>query len=137
MGAVAALCPAGRAGELLDRAGAGSTECRGRVAVEEGGVVAGIALSGFVAGALGTGALLWVAVRPDRRRQGIAALLIRDALGELARDGARLVVAELATDATSAPMAALLERAGFEREGFVADFYREGVGLSLWRRLPG
>ena len=97
-------------------------------------MVAGVALAGLVAGTLGSSALLWVAVHPDRRRRGIGRSLVRDALGELARGGARLVVAELPGDALAAGMIALLDDAGFEREGLVADFYRDGVGLILCRR---
>ncbi len=134
LGAASALCPTARARELFERADAGSTECRGRVAVDEGGTVAGIALAGLVAGALGTGAVLWVAVHPGRRRRGVGRTLVDDALGALARSGARLAVCELPGDAAAAPMIALLAATGFEREGEVADFYRDGVGLILWRR---
>ena len=131
--AARALCATGRAGELLERAIAGTDESRARVAVD-GGMVTGLAMHGRVAGALGTGALLWVAVDPAVSRRGIGRALVADALGELARSGARLVVAELAGTADHAPMIGLLVDAGFEREGEIADFYRDRVSLMLWRR---
>ena len=128
------LCSSGRANELFERALGDSAECRGRAAVEANGTVAGLALHGMVAGALGTGALLWVAVRAESRRRGIGRALVSDALGELLRGGARLAVAELSSDAAIAPMVALLLGAGFEREGTIPDFYRDGIDLILCRR---
>ena len=91
-------------------------------------------LSGLVAGTLGTGTLLWIAVRGGLRRRGVGRALVAHALGELDHGGARLAVAELAGDAASAPVAALLAASGFEPEGEIADFHRDGVPLSLWRR---
>ena len=134
LAAVRAICATGRAGELLDRALAGTPECQARVALAADGSVAGFALSGLVAGALGTAALLWVAVAAGRRRRGIGGQLVADALGRLAAGGARLAVAELAEDPGAAAAVALLAAAGFEREAVVPDFYRDGVPLSLWRR---
>lgn len=134
LGAARALCHTARGAELFDRALAENAECRGQVALPDDGSLAGVVLSGFVAGALGTGALLWVAVQPGLRRRGIGRALVAGALGGLDRDGARLVVAELPGDAVSGPIAALLAAAGFEREAEIADFYRDGVGLILWRR---
>ncbi len=129
-----ALCDTARAAELFDRARAATAECRGEVALTDDGLLAGVVLSGFVAGALGTGALLWVAVPPRLRRRGIGRALVAAALGGLDRDGARLVVAELTGDAASGPVTALLALAGFEPEGEIADFYRDGVPLILLRR---
>ena len=138
LGAARALCTTGRSSELFERArsgnAGGTVECRARVAIDATGVVAGIALAGPVAGALGTGALLWLAVHPDRRRRGVGRALLDDALAELARAGARLVVCEMPADAAGASLIALLDQAGFEREGFIPDFYRDGVGLILWSR---
>jgi len=49
---------------------------------------------------------------------------------------ARVVVAELPDDESTASMIKLLAAAGFEREGVVPDFYREGVPLTVWRWTP-
>jgi ribosomal protein S18 acetylase RimI-like enzyme len=134
LAAARALCTTGRAAELLERALIGTAECRARVALSAGGAVTGLAMHGLVAGASGTGALLWVAVDPSWRRRGVARALVADALGDLAGTGARLAVAEVAGSADHAPMIGVLVDAGFEREGEVADFYRDGVSLMLWRR---
>ena len=132
--AARALCNTASASELFDRAMTATAECRGQVALTDDGSVAGVVLSGLVAGALGTGALLWVAVQPGLRRRGIGRALVAGALGGFDRGGVRLVVAELAGDPATGPIAALLAGAGFEREAEIADFYRDGVPLILWRR---
>ena len=134
LGAARALCHTARATELFARALAATDECRGQVALADDGSVAGVVLSGYVAGASGTGALLWVAVQPRLRRRGIGRDLVARTLGDLDLGGVRLVVAELAGDAGSGPIAALLAASGFEREGAIADFYRDGVPLVIWRR---
>ena len=132
--AARALCTTGRAAELLERAISGTPECRARVAITTDGGTTGIALHGLVAGALGTAALLWVGVAPGLRRRGIGRALLADALGAARDAGARLIVAEVAAEPASGPVFALLRRCGFEREGEIADFYRDGVALTLWRR---
>lgn len=134
MAGARALCTTGRAAELLERAIAGTPECCARVAVAGGDAVVGLAMHGLVAGTQGTGALLWVAVDPALARGGVGRALVADALGALATDGARLVVAELPGSAAGSAMVALLAEAGFEREGEIPDFYRDGVSLTLWRR---
>jgi ribosomal protein S18 acetylase RimI-like enzyme len=134
LGAARALCTTGRAAELLDRAIGGTPECRARVASGSDGAVLGIAMHGLVAGASGAGALLWIAVDRAHARRGIGRALLADALGALSANGARLAIAELAGTAGHAPMIGLLVDAGFEREGEIADFYRDGVSLLLWRR---
>jgi ribosomal protein S18 acetylase RimI-like enzyme len=96
--------------------------------------VAGLALFGLVAGALGTGAIFWLAVRPDRQRRGIARALLALVKAELAAEHARLVVAELRDEPETAAMAKMLAASGFAREGTIPDFYRDGVALTIWRR---
>jgi len=91
---------------------------------------------GFVAGASGTGAVLWIGVRADRRRHGIARALLALAKGELVAEHARVVVAELPEDESTVSMIKLLAAGGFEREGVVPDLYRDGVPLTIWRWTP-
>jgi len=91
---------------------------------------------GQVAGALGAGAVLWIGVRPDRRRHGIARALLALAKAAMVAEHARVVVAELPDDESTASMIKLLAAAGFEREGVVPDFYRDGVPLTVWRWTP-
>ncbi len=95
--------------------------------------MAGLVLFGLVAGALGSGAVLWLAVRDDRRRHGLGRALIALAKSELVAEHARIVVAEVPRDSESAGMAKLLASCGFAREGVVDDYFRDGVALDIWR----
>lgn len=117
--------------ERFERALGETPESRAVAAFDGDGRAAGIVLFGLVAGALGTGAVYWFAVRADRRRHGVGRALLALAKAELAAEGARIVVAEVPDDA--AAMAKMLGAGGFEREGVVPDFYRDGVALTIWR----
>lgn len=131
-----ALCPPGRPRELFERALRDNPECRGLAVFDGEGDAAGLVFVGLVAGTSGTGAVLWIGVRPDRRRHGIARALLALAKAELVAEHARLVVAELPDDESTASMLKLLAAAGFEREGTVPDLYSDGVPLTLWRWTP-
>lgn len=131
--AARALLAGERPAELLERALHGTAECVALAATRDEALL-GVALHGEVSGTRHTGAILWLAVRPDARRRGIGRLLLDGALAQLAEAGARLVVAELAGDDAHAGMRALLGDAGFALEGTVPDFYRDGVALTLWTR---
>lgn len=135
IGAARALLAGERPAELLDRALAGTRECVALAATRDERLL-GVVLHGDVAGTRSTGAVLWLAVAGDARREGIGRALLDAALVRLADGGATLVVAEVAADDRHAAMLALLAAAGFDREGAVADFYREGVALTLWTRRP-
>jgi ribosomal protein S18 acetylase RimI-like enzyme len=128
------LCPPGRPSELFDRALTNTPESRGIVAFDGNGAAAGLVIFGLVAGAIDTGAIYWLAVRPDRRRHGIARALLALARSELEAEHARIAIAELPEEPGTAAMAKMLAASGFEREGVVPDFYRDGVALTLWRR---
>lgn len=130
-----ALVASERGRELLERCAAGTRECMALAATDDDGTLAGVVLFGEVAGALNTGSILWVVVRAGRRRRGIGAALLRQALHDLDQDGSRLVVAELPGDETMHAAQALLMAGGFELEGVVEDFYRDGVPLRLYRRV--
>ena len=117
--------------ERFERALGETPESRAVAAFDGDGAAAGIVLFGLVAGALGTGAVFWLAVRADRRRHGVGRALLALAKAELAAEGARIVIAEVPDDA--AGMAKMLAAGGFEREGAVPDFYRDGVALDIWR----
>lgn len=127
------LVGGGRAGELLARAVADppTRECIALAALD-GDDLLGVLLYGEVAGALGTGALLWLAVAEGVRRRGIGTALVADAAARL--DGMRLIVAEVSTSLRAAP--ALLGRCGFEREGEVERFYSDADGMEIWVRRP-
>lgn len=108
-------------------------ESRGLVALSPGGEVIGVVIFGAVAGAIGAGRLHYVAVGASARLRGVASGLCAAALETLAREGCRLVVAELPDDAALRPGAIALARAGFIAEARVPDFYRDGVALVFWR----
>jgi len=108
-------------------------ECRGIVAFDGEGAAVGLVLFGLVAGAQGTGAIYWLAVRPDRRHRGIGRALLAVARTELVAEHARIIVAELRDDPETAAMGKMLAAGGFAREGTVPDFYSDGVPLGLWR----
>lgn len=131
-----ALCPPGRTRELFDRALGNTPECRGLAVFDGDGAAAGLVFVGLVAGTSGTGAVLWIGVRPDRRRHGIARALLGLARAELVAEQARVVVTELPEEEATSSMLKLLAAAGFERDGVVPDYYRDGVPLSLWRWTP-
>ena len=131
--AARALLAGERPAELLERALRGTAECVALAATHDDALL-GVALYGEVPGTRHTGALLWLAVRPDARRRGIGRRLLASALAKLEDVGTRLVVAELAHDDAHAAMRALLDAGGFAMEGAVPDFYRAGVALTLWTR---
>lgn len=118
-----------RSTELLDRVLDGSREARAVVAIGPNETLHGLVVFGEIAGAVGTGAILLIAVRHDARRRGTGRSLVQRALDDLRSDGARLVVAELAGSIEHGPALRLLAACAFHKEGEVADFYREGVPL--------
>jgi ribosomal-protein-alanine N-acetyltransferase len=81
--------------------------------------------------------ILTLGVRPDCRKQGIAAGLLAQGCGELARLGARCVHLEVAADNEAA--LALYRRTGFAETGRRPAYYRRGAGavdgLILTRRF--
>ena len=131
--AARALLAGERPAELLDRALGGTRECIAIAATRDARLL-GVALYGEVAGSAATGALLWLVVEPGARRAGVGRALLEAAVARLREGATRLVVAELADDESHAAALALLVAGGFEREGAVPDFYRDGVPLTLWTR---
>jgi len=108
-------------------------ELRGIVAERDGEIV-GVAVYGRVAGALGAAKLYLLAVTAAARLRGVGRCLCDTAVDELARDGARLVVAELPEIPGLLAGRELLGRCGWEVEGRVDDFFADGVPLLLMRR---
>jgi hypothetical protein len=64
----------------------------------------------------------------------VAGQLLEHAARALRAAGARLVIAELPGDATLAAMLDALSHGGFQREGEIPDFYREGVPMLILRK---
>jgi len=75
-----------------------------------------------------------LAVEPARRRQGLARLLLKRVLGEMAEAGARSATLEVRTSNVAAR--ALYEGLGFKVEGIRRNYYQEPKedGLVLWNR---
>jgi ribosomal protein S18 acetylase RimI-like enzyme len=118
-----------RSTELLDRALAGNREARAIVAIDRDETLCALVVFGEIAGTVGTGAILVIAVRPDVRRRGIGRALVRRAVDDLRTSAMRLIVAELAGSPQHAAAVKLLVACGFGEEGQVADVYRDGVPL--------
>lgn len=117
----------------LDGALGEGEELRGVVAESDGELV-GVAIYGLVAGSVGTGKLHLIAVSAAARLRGVARRLCDEAVGELARDGARLVIAELPDTPGLSAGRELLGRCGWRVEGRIDDFFADDVPLLLMRR---
>ena len=118
----------------LDAAlGRESDEYRGIVASDDG-ALAGLIVFGAMPGALGTGRIHLVAVRPETRRRGIARDLIDAACAWLGERGGRLTMIELAADPWFEAAQQLARRTGFREEGRIDGYVRDGAALLLLRR---
>jgi hypothetical protein len=102
-------------------------ECRALVGGDER--LRGLALFGAVAGAGGV-VKLHALVGDDRSALRALATAVRDT-------DARLVVCEIADDASFTATDALLRELGFAEAGRVADYFRDGVALVVlsWRSV--
>ncbi|HEX5073636.1 MAG TPA: GNAT family N-acetyltransferase [Gemmatimonadaceae bacterium] len=101
---------------------------------EYAGAVVGFALFGEVAGAIGTGRVHFVSVTSAMRLHAIGAALCEAAVGDLAANGARLVVAEVPDELSFLPGRKLLARCGFVEIGRVADYVRDSTDLVVLAR---
>lgn len=110
-----------------------SDEYRALVA-EDAGEVIGVAVYGPVAGAVGTAKLHAILVTAAARMRGVAARICEHLASEVAREGVRLLVAELPDTGALRPGASLLERCGWREEARVPDFFADGIALRLYRR---
>jgi predicted N-acetyltransferase YhbS len=94
----------------------------------------GIVLYGLVAGAEGTGRLMLLSTRPDRRNAGVGGALLDTAGDALRQIGARFIVVELPGDRAFDTARRLLLRRGFSIEATVSGFHRDDVDLLILRR---
>jgi hypothetical protein len=111
--------------EQLELATTGNDrECQALVAGDE---LRGLALFGSVAGASGV-VKLHALAGDDRSALRSLATAVRNS-------DARLIVCEIADDATYHVTAQIVRELGFEEAGRVADFFRDGVDLVVltWR----
>lgn len=99
---------------------------------ERGRTVAGY-VAAFKSGARAE--IVSIAVARRQRRSGIGALLLKQALRELARRGVRK--AELMVRVDNLAAIRFYQRLGFHRAGRVAGYYEDGSdGLRMRRALP-
>lgn len=97
------------------------------IAAFEGAALRGAAVIGFVAGAEGTGRILFLA--SDGADASLA--LARAAARALRSRGARLVIAEWADEPPFTEQADVLREAGWHEAGRIADLVRDGVDATI------
>ena len=121
----------------IESALAGDSHEYRAVVADDGEYVIGIAVFGMVAGTVGTAKLHAILVTAAARMRGVAARLCDRLAGELVRDEARLLIAELPDAPALRPAALLLERCGWREEARGPDFFADGLALRLFRRELG
>jgi ribosomal protein S18 acetylase RimI-like enzyme len=123
-----------RALEVLELAERGHDDEHRALVIARDGTVAGLALFGAVAGAVGVSKLHAAVLAPSVSLGDVGERIVSAVVETARRAGARLIVAELPDDPAIGQVRALLSSAGFEEEARVPDYYRDGVALSLLRR---
>jgi GNAT superfamily N-acetyltransferase len=133
MGALGVTPYIDRAMEILQLAERGQDDEHRALVIARDGTVAALALFGAIAGVVGVRKIHAAVVAPGLSLGDVGRRLVTAVLDGARRDGARLVVAELADDPALGQTRALLSSIGFDEEARVPDFYRDGVALSLLR----
>jgi L-amino acid N-acyltransferase YncA len=134
MGALGVTPYIDRAMEVLQRAERGHDEEHRALVIARDGTVAGLALFGVVAGAVGVMKLHAAVLAPSVTAEGVGERIIGAVIDEALCGGMRLVVAEVPDDPAMGQTRALLAAGGFEEEARVPDYFRDGVALTLLRR---
>jgi L-amino acid N-acyltransferase YncA len=133
MGALGVTPYIDRAMEVLQLAERGQDDEHRALVIARDGTVAALALFGDVAGAVGVRKLHAAIVAPSVSLGDVGRRIMDAVLDDARREGARLVVAELADDPALGQTRALLTSVGFDEEARVPDFFRDGVALALLR----
>jgi GNAT superfamily N-acetyltransferase len=76
--------------------------------------------------------LYWIAVRPERQRDGVGRRILALAEGEIARAGGSRIYVETSTRAAYDPTRAFYERCGYARAATLDDFYAPGDGKAVY-----
>jgi GNAT superfamily N-acetyltransferase len=134
MGALGVTPYIDRAMEVLQHAERSHDDEHRALVIARDGTVAGLALYGVVAGALGVMKLHAAVFAPSVTADDVGERLIGAVIDEGRSDGMRLIIAELPDDAVMGQLRALLTSSGFEEEARVPDYFRDGVALRLLRR---
>lgn len=82
----------------------------------------------------GTWNALLLAVSPDRQRSGFGRELMTHLEGTLKERGHRLLLVETSGNEEYAGTRAFYERIGYEKEGFIRDFYQAGEDKIIYRK---
>jgi hypothetical protein len=120
--------------ELLDVAARGNDPEARALVIERDGTIAGLAIYGLVAGTIGAAKLHALVVDRGVSADDVGGRLTGAAASAATASGARLLIAELPDDPALGAVPAVLARNGFREEGRIADFFRDGVALTLLRR---
>lgn len=79
--------------------------------------------------------LLFLGVRPEARRQGVARALVAEVERRLREQGARMLLIDTSTEPPMAAARALYESLGYERVGLIPDYWGPGDGKLTFRRV--
>jgi ribosomal protein S18 acetylase RimI-like enzyme len=92
--------------------------------------------AGYLAPEAGPGVwnLLFLGVRPEARRQGVARALVSHVEQRLRAQGARMLLIDTSTEAPMAAARALYEALGYERVALIPDYWAPGDGKLTFRR---
>lgn len=120
--------------ELLRQAARGADPEARALVIERDGTIAGLVMFGIVAGTASTAKMHALVIDQAVAADDIGRRLLAAATSAAGSDGATIVVAELPDDAAFGASHGALLNGGFIEEGRVADFFREGVALLIFRR---
>lgn len=136
MGALGVTPYIDRALEVLQRAerSSGHDAEHRAVVIARDGTVAALALFGAVAGAVGVFKIHAAVLAPSVTADDVGERIVSAVVEEARADSMRLIVAELPDDPVMALVRTLLLSKGFAEEARVADYFRDGVALTLLRR---
>ncbi len=120
--------------ELLDDATRGNDPEARALVIERDGTIAGLAIYGLVAGAIGAAKLHAMVLDPGVSAEDVGGRLTAAAASAVTSSGGRLLIAELPDDPALGAVPSVLLRNGFREEARIADFFRDGVALTVLRR---
>jgi ribosomal protein S18 acetylase RimI-like enzyme len=79
--------------------------------------------------------LLFLGVRPEARRQGVARALIASVERRLREDGARMLLIDTSTKPPMEAARALYEALGYARVALIPDYWGPGDGKLTFQRV--
>lgn len=78
--------------------------------------------------------LVWLYLRPERRRTGVADALMTSIMEDCRAEGARKVYLDVGNADTHGPAIRFHERHGFRQEGHLVDFWHDGEDMFVFGR---